>query len=262
MSSYERPKVWKWEDENSEKGGNRPTAGSRFEQTLPVGDAPFQLYSLGTPNGIKATVMFEELKEAGVKDADYDLYMINIMDGDQFGSDFVEINPNSKIPALVDQSQNPRMKIFESGSILLYLAEKFNRLIPTDIHGRTETLNWLFWQMGAGPYIGGGFGHFFAYAPEPMKYPIDRFTMEAKRQLDLLNQTLAKRPYIAGDTYTIADIAIWPWYGRLALGEVYEGSDEFLNIDEYPHLLEWSQRINERPAVQRGLEVEYQPIEE
>lgn len=262
MTSYEIPSVWKWEDESTEKGGNRPTAGSRFKQKLPVGEAPFQLYSLGTPNGIKAAVMFEELKEAGVKDADYDLYMINIMDGDQFGTDFVEINPNSKIPALVDQSQNPRVEVFESGSILLYLAEKFNQLIPTDIHGRTETLNWLFWQMGAGPYIGGGFGHFFAYAPEPMKYPIDRFTMEAKRQLDLLDQTLAKRPYIAGDTYTIADIAIWSWYGRLALGKVYEGSSKFLNIEEYPHLLEWSQRINERPAVQRGLEVEYQPIED
>lgn len=262
MAAYELPKVWKWEDENDKKGGNRPTAGARFEQKLPVGDAPFQLYSLGTPNGIKATIMLEELKELGVEGADYDLYKINIGQGDQFGSDFVEINPNSKIPALVDQSQNPRLNIFESGSILLYLAEKFSQLIPTDIHGRTETLNWLFWQIGSGPYVGGGFGHFFAYAPEPMKYPIDRFTMETKRQLDLLDKTLAERPYIAGDTYTIADIAIWSWYGRLALGELYEGSYEFLNMDEYTHLLEWARRINERPGVQKGLAADYQPLED
>ena len=262
MSAYEVPKVWKWEEENSKKGGNRPTAGSRFEQTLPVGETPFQLYSLGTPNGIKVTIMFEELKELGVVDADYDLYKINIGKGDQFGSDFVEINPNSKIPALVDQSQSPCVEIFESGSILLYLAEKFNQLIPSDIHGRTETLNWLFWQIGAGPYIGGRFGHFFAYAPEKMKYPIDRFSMETKRQLDLLDQTLAKRPYIAGDTYTIADIAIWSWYGRLALGKLYEGSYEFLNVEEYAHLIEWSKRIAERPGVQRGLDVEYQLLKD
>ncbi|MER2226910.1 MAG: glutathione-dependent disulfide-bond oxidoreductase [Carnobacterium sp.] len=251
MSEYKLPKVWQWEEENSKKGGNRPTAGSRFEQKLPVGEAPFQLYSLGTPNGIKVTIMFEELKELGVEGADYDLYTINIGEGDQFGSDFVEINPNSKIPALVDQSQSPRLNIFESGSILLYLAEKFNQLIPKDIHGRTETLNWLFWQMGAGPY-----------APEPMEYPIDRFTMETKRQLDLLDKTLANRPYIAGDTYTIADIAIWSWYGRLALGKLYEGSYEFLNLDEYTHLLEWSQRIAERPGVQKGLAAESQSIKE
>ena len=261
MTAYELPKVWQWEEENSKKSGNRPTAGSRFEQKLPVGDAPFQLYSLGTPNGIKVTIMFEELKELGVASADYDLYTINIGEGDQFGSDFVEINPNSKIPALVDQSLSPRLEIFESGSILLYLAEKFNQLIPTDIHARTETLNWLFWQIGAGPYVGGGFGHFFAYAPEPMKYPIDRFTMETKRQLDLLDKTLAQRPYIAGDTYTIADIAIWSWYGRLALGKLYEGSYEFLNVDEYPHLLEWAHRIAERPGVQKGLAAKSQPLE-
>lgn len=257
---YEFPKVWEWEDENTEKTGNRPTAGSRFEQKLPVGKAPYQLYSLGTPNGIKITIMFEELKELGVKDAEYDVYKIHIGEGDQFGSDFVEINPNSKIPALVDQSQHPRLEIFESASILLYLAEKFEQLIPSDIQGRTETLNWLFWQIGSGPYVGGGFGHFFAYAPEPMKYPIDRFTMETKRQLDLLDQTLAKRPYIAGDSYSIADIAIWSWYGQLALGELYEGSYEFLNIEEYPHLIEWSKKIAQRPGVKRGLEIEYQPI--
>ena len=261
MASYEVPKVWEWEEENSERGGNRPTAGSRFEQKLPVGEAPFQLYSLGTPNGIKVTIMLEELKELGVEGADYDLYLINIGEGDQFGSDFVDINPNSKIPALVDQSQSPALNVFESGSILLYLAEKFDQLIPEDIHGRTETLNWLFWQIGAGPYIGGGFGHFFAYAPEPMKYPIDRFTMETKRQLDLLDQTLGKRAYIAGDNYTIADITIWSWYGRLLLGKLYEGSDEFLNVTEYSHLMEWAKRIAARPGVQRGLAVEYQPIQ-
>jgi GST-like protein len=260
--AYELPKVWQWEEENTEKSGNRPTAGSRFDQKLPVGEAPFQLYSLGTPNGIKITIMFEELKELGVTEADYDVYKINIGEGDQFGSDFVEINPNSKIPALVDQSETPRLEIFESASILLYLAEKYNQLLPTDVHGRNETINWLFWQIGSAPYVGGGFGHFFAYAPEPMKYPIDRFTMETKRQLDLLDKTLAERSYIAGDTYTIADIAIWSWYGRLVLGELYEGSAEFLNVDEYTHLLEWANRIAERPGVQKGLAVEYQLIEE
>ena len=262
MAKYELPDVWQWEEENSKRGANRPTAGERFEQKLPVGEAPFQLYSLGTPNGIKVTIMLEELKELGVDGADYDLYTINIGDGDQFGSDFVKINPNSKIPALVDQSQNPRVEIFESGSILLYLAEKYNKLIPTDIHGRTETLNWLFWQIGSGPYVGGGFGHFFAYAPEPMKYPIDRFTMETKRQLDLLDKILAQRSYIAGDTYTIADITIWSWYGRLALGKLYEGSYEFLNMSEYTHLLEWAHRIAERPGVQKGLAAEYQSLAE
>ena len=261
MTDYKLPDVWQWEDENTEKGGNRPTAGSRFEQTLPVGDAPLQLYSLGTPNGIKITIMLEELKELGVVDAAYDLYKINIGEGDQFGSDFVEINPNSKIPALVDQSQTPRLEIFESGSILLYLAEKYGHLIPTDIHGRTETLNWVFWQVGSGPYVGGGFGHFFAYAPEKMKYPIDRFTMETKRQLDLLDKTLAKRSYIAGDTYTIADIIIWSWYGRLALGNVYKGSDKFLDVEAYTHLMEWSKRIADRPGVKNGLAVEYQELE-
>ena len=260
--AYELPKVWQWEEENTEKSGNRPTAGSRFDQKLPVGEAPFQLYSLGTPNGIKITIMFEELKELGVTEADYDVYKINIGEGDQFGSDFVEINPNSKIPALVDQSETPRLEIFESASILLYLAEKYNQLLPTDVHGRNETINWLFWQIGSAPYVGGGFGHFFAYAPEPMKYPIDRFTMETKRQLDLLDKTLAERPYIAGGTYTIADIAIWSWYGRLVLGDLYEGSAEFLNVDEYTHLLEWANRIVGRPGVQKGLDVEYQSIEE
>lgn len=260
--TYELPKVWQWEDENTNKTGNNPTAGSRFQQTLPVGDAPFQLYSLGTPNGVKITIMLEELKQLGVTEADYDLYKINIGEGDQFGSDFVAINPNSKIPALVDQSQSPRVEVFESGSILLYLAEKFQQLIPGDIHGRTETLNWLFWQIGSGPYVGGGFGHFFAYAPEKMKYPIDRFTMETKRQLDLLDKTLAQRPYVAGDSYTIADIAIWSWYGQLVLGKLYKGSEEFLNVAEYTHLVEWANRIAERPGVQKGLDAEYKPLGE
>lgn len=261
MSDYELPKVWHWEDENTEKSGNRPTAGSRFEQDLPVGDAPFQLYSLPTPNGIKIAIMFEELKELNV-DVDYDVYKIHIGEGDQFGSDFVEINPNSKIPALVDQTQTPCLEIFESASILQYLAEKFGELIPEDIHGRTETMNWLFWQIGAAPYVGGGFGHFFNYAPEPMEYPINRFTMETKRQLDVLDKNLAKRDYIAGDEYTIADIVNWPWYGRLVLGELYEGSAEFLNVEEYPNLMEWAKRIAERPGVKNGLDVEYQPLNE
>lgn len=262
MTTYQVPDVWKWEDETDRLSGNRPDSGSRFDQTLPVGEAPFQLYSLGTPNGIKVTIMFEELKELGVTEADYDVYLINIGKGDQFGSDFVAINPNSKIPALVDQSQQPRVEIFESGSILLYLAEKFDKLIPSDIHGRTEVLNWLFWQIGAGPYVGGGFGHFFAYAPEKLKYPIDRFTMETKRQLDLLDKTLANRDYIAGDSYTIADIAIWSWYGRLAQGKLYDGSAQFLDVDSYKNLVEWANRIADRPAVQRGLEVTYQSLED
>ncbi|EOT49553.1 MULTISPECIES: glutathione-dependent disulfide-bond oxidoreductase [Enterococcus] len=261
MSEYQVPKVWKWEDENENKTGNRPTAGSRFEKTLPIGKAPFQLYSLGTPNGIKATIMFEELKEAGVTEAEYDLYLINIGEGDQFGSDFVAINPNSKIPAMFDQSVTPRVDLFESGSILVYLAEKFGHFLPKEIHKRTEVMNWLFWQIGSGPYVGGGFGHFFNYAPEKIEYAIDRFTMETKRQLDLLDQTLAKRSYIAGDEYTIADIAIWSWYGRLALDKLYAGSYEFLNMEEYTHVLEWAQRINERPGVQKGLNADYQSID-
>lgn len=259
--SYELPEVWEWKDENSNRSGNRPTAGSRFEQHLPVGDAPLQLYSLGTPNGMKVTVMLEELKELGIHEADYDAYLINIGEGDQFGSDFVSINPNSKIPALVDQSQNPKINLFESGSILVYLAEKFDHFLPSDAKERAETLNWLFWQVGAGPYIGGGFGHFFAYAPEPMEYPIDRFTMETKRQLDLLDHTLSQHSYITGENYTIADMAIWPWYGRLVLGNLYEGSARFLDVDQYPHLLEWANRIAERPGVRKGTETNYKPIQ-
>lgn len=260
MTEYQLPEVWKWDDENDNISGNRPTAGSRFEQTLPVGDAPLQVYSLGTPNGIKVAIMLEELKELGVEGADYDMYRIAIGDGDQFGSDFVDINPNSKIPALVDHSVEPSLNIFESGSILLYLAEKYQQLIPTDIHGRTETMNWVFWQVAGGGFVGGGFGHFFAYAPEKIKYAIDRYAMETKRQLDLLDKTLAKRPYLAGDTYTIADIINWSWYGRLVLGNLYEGSATFLDVEKYTHLMEWAKRINDRPGVQKGLAAEYKDI--
>ncbi|MCZ0717379.1 glutathione-dependent disulfide-bond oxidoreductase [Aerococcus kribbianus] len=262
MTSYELPKVWHWDDEKESKSGNRPDAGSRFDQDLPVGDADLQVYSLGTPNGIKVTVMLEELLAAGVEEADYDLYKINIGDGDQFGSDFVAINPNSKIPAMVDRSQNPALNLFESGSILLYLAEKFHYFLPEDNHSRAEVLNWVFWQTGAGPYVGGGFGHFFNYAPEAMKYPIDRFTMETKRQLDLLDKILADRDYIAGSDYSIADMMIWPWYGRLALGELYEGSDVFLAVDQYKNLQAWAKKINQRPAVQAALAADYQAIKE
>lgn len=258
MADYEIPKVWEWEEENPSISGNRPTAGSRFDQDLPVGEAPFQLYSLGTPNGVKITIMFEELKERLGDQVDYDVYKIDITKGDQFGSDFVAINPNSKIPALVDQKRE--IKLFESGSILQYLAEQFNAFLPDDLKGRTETLNWLYWQVGAGPYVGGGFGHFFAYAPETLKYPIDRFTMETKRQLDLLDKTLSQRPYIAGDQYTIADIAIWSWYGQLVLGDLYQRSDEFLNVTSYPHVMDWAKKIAKRPGVQNGLTKEYQSI--
>lgn len=258
MTEYVKPTVWKWEDENQNRTGNRPTAGARFEQHLPRGEKTFQVYSLGTPNGIKVAIMFEELKDLGVENAEYDLYLINIGKGDQFGSDFVDINPNSKIPAMVDYSVQPAVRVFESGSIVLYLAEKFHQLIPEDIHGRTETLNWLFWQTGAAPFVGGGFGHFYNYAPTAQKYPIDRYTMETKRQLDVLNQLLEKRPYIAGDEYTIADIVIWSWYGRLAQDKLYKGAYEFLNMDEYPHVLVWSKKIAKRPAVIRALEANYQ----
>lgn len=262
MSHYIPPKVWSAKDSDQGKfsGINRPTAGSRFEQELPQGKKPLQVYSLGTPNGIKVTIMLEELRELGIEAADYDLFKISIMDGDQFGSDFVAINPNSKIPALLDRSQEPNIRVFESASILLYLAEKFGKLIPSDPAGRTEVLNWLFWQTGAAPFVGGGFGHFFNYAPEKLEYPINRFTMETKRQLDLLDKEFARKPYIAGDDYTIADIAIWSWYGRLAQDALYDGAYEFLDLDSYSHLKEWTDRIAQRPAVQRGLAADYKDI--
>ena len=252
-SEYVPPRVWQWEKENGGQfaSTNRPIAGPTHEKTLPVGEHPFQLYSLGTPNGVKVTVMFEELLALGHRDAEYDAWLIRIGDGDQFGSGFVEINPNSKIPALMDHSTTPPVRVFESGSILLYLAEKFGEFLPREPAQRTETLNWLFWQMGSAPYLGGGFGHFYAYAPFKMEYPIDRFAMEAKRQLDVLERRLAESRYLAGDEYTIADIAVWPWYGQLALGRLYDAG-EFLQVEEYTHVQRWAREIEARPAVQRG----------
>lgn len=262
MTAYTPPKVWRFDEPNGGQFANinRPTAGARFEQHLPKGDRPLQLYSMGTPNGIKVTVTLEELREAGVQGADYDLFLIDIRQGDQFGSDFTAINPNGKIPALLDYSVTPAQPVFESGAILLYLAEKFNALIPSDFAKRTECLSWLFWQMASAPYLGGGLGHFYKYAPEKLEYPINRFAMEAKRQLDLLDKHLAERTYICGEEYTIADIAIWSWYGRMALNKLYDGVAEFLDVESYPHLMRWSKAINRRSAVQRGCDVEYRPI--
>ena len=257
---YTPPPVWQWEQSGGGKFAaiNRPTAGATFEQTLPTGNKPLQLYSLGTPNGIKVTVMLEELLALGAQ-ADYDLFKINIMEGEQFGSGFVAINPNSKIPALLDRSGKQPQRVFESGAILLYLAEKFGAFLPADPAQRTECLNWLFWQMASAPYVGGGFGHFYRYALLKLEYPINRFTLETKRQLDLLNQQLADKAYICGSAYTIADMAIWPWYGRLVLNQVYEAA-EFLDAPSYTHLMRWAQQIAERPAVQKALAKEYQPI--
>lgn len=260
--AYIPPKVWQWTPGNGGKfaNTNRPTVGATFEQHLPRGKADLQLYSLGTPNGIKVTMMLEELLAKGVEKAAYDVFKIDIMKGDQFGTDFVSINPNSKIPALLDCSQNPPQPVFESGSILFYLAEKFNAFLPASLAERTACMSWLFWQMGSAPYVGGGFGHFYAYAPEKFEYPINRFTMETKRQLSLLDQQLAAREFIIGSEYTIADMAIWPWYGRLVLGELY-GAAEFLNVSEYPNLIRWAKQIAARPAVQKALAKEYLSIE-
>ena len=262
MVNYELPRVWNTAEINQGKfsGINRPTAGARFEQELPKGEKLFQLYSLGTPNGVKVTILFEELLALGIKEADYDLYKISIMDGEQFGTGFVEVNPNSKIPALLDQSSANDIRIFESANILLYLAEKFEQFLPKEVEKRTEVLNWLFWQAGSAPFVGGGFGHFFNYAPEKIEYAINRFTMETKRQLDLLDKELATRPYIAGDEYTIADIAIWSWYGQLVLDKLYKNSAEFLDASSYTHLVKWAKRIENRPAVQKGLDVEYKSL--
>lgn len=250
---YTPPKVWKWDAESGGKFANinRPIAGSTHEKELPVGEHPLQLYSLATPNGVKATVMLEELLAAGHKGAEYDAWLINIQEGDQFGSGFVGVNPNSKIPALMDHSTNPPTRIFESGSILLYLAEKFDAFLPKEGAARTEALSWLFWQMGSAPYLGGGFGHFYAYAPTKMEYPINRFTMEIKRQLDVLDRQLAENKFIAGNDYTIADIAIWPWYGVLALGNLYEAG-EFIEAHTYENVQRWAKEIADRPAVKRG----------
>jgi GST-like protein len=252
MADYTPPKVWTWD---AESGGqfasiNRPMAGATHDKKLPVGKHPFQLYSLATPNGVKVTVMLEELLAAGHKGAEYDAWLIKIGDGDQFGSGFVEVNPNSKIPALMDQSGPAPVRVFESGAILLHLAETFGAFIP-DGAGRVECLNWLFWQMGSAPYLGGGFGHFYVYAPEKLQYPIDRFTMETKRQFDVLDRQLANNAYIAGDTYSIADIAIWSWYGQVALGWVYDAA-EFLDMASYKNVMKWAEKIAARPAVQRG----------
>lgn len=250
-NTYVPPKVWVWEQGNGGEFAsiNRPIAGATHDKELPIGKHPLQLHSLATPNGVKVTVMLEELLAAGHKGAEYDAWLINIGEGDQFGSGFVEINPNSKIPALKDTETGSR--VFESGSILLYLAEKFGAFLPKDPAKRTETMNWLFWQMGSAPYLGGGFGHFYAYAPEKWQYPIDRFAMETKRQLDVLDRQLAENTYIAGEEYTIADIAIWPWYGQLLLNRLYNAA-EFLDAESYTHVMRWAKMIDARPAVLRG----------
>jgi len=252
-SNYAPPKIWSW---NKESGGrfssiNRPIAGATHDKELPVGRHPLQLYSLATPNGVKVTVMLEELLALGHGGAEYDAWLIRINDGEQFGSSFVAINPNSKIPALLDRGEAKPIRIFESGAILLYLAEKFGAFLPAGGAGRAECLSWLFWQMGAAPFLGGGFGHFYAYAPSKIEYAIDRYAMEVKRQLDVLDRRLAESPYLAGDDYTIADMAVWPWYGTLAKGQLY-GAGEFLQVQTYSHVLRWTDQIAQRPAVKRG----------
>lgn len=252
-NSYLPPKVWVW---NKANGGqfaniNRPIAGATHEQALPRGKHPLQLYSLATPNGVKVTVMLEELLALGHRGAEYDAWLIRINEGDQFGSGFVEVNPNSKIPALLDCSGPQPVRVFESGSILLYLAEKFGAFVPSEPARRAECLSWLFWQMGSTPFLGGGFGHFYSYAPTKIEYAIDRYAMEVKRQMDVLNRRLGESPYVGGDEYTIADMAIWPWYGLLAKGQLYEAG-EFLQVNEYPHVIRWADEIGQRPAVQRG----------
>ena len=251
--TYTPPKVWKWE---AQDGGaftniNRPVAGATHEKVLPVGEHPLQLYSLGTPNGIKVTVMLEELLALGHSGAEYDAWLIKIRDGDQFGSGFVGVNPNSKIPALMDHSTNPPTRVFESGAILMYLAEKFGEFLPTDPSARAECLSWLFWQMGSAPYLGGGFGHFYAYAPTKIQYAIDRFTMEVKRQLDVLDRQLADNRYLCGDEYTIADMAAWPWYGGLVMGWQYD-SGEFLDVEIYTNVKRWADETHSREPVRRG----------
>ena len=252
-TAYQPPKIWVWD---SESGGrfaniNRPIAGPTHDKELPVGEHPFQLYSLGTPNGVKVTVMLEELLALGHKEAEYDAWLINIGEGDQFSSGFVDINPNSKIPAMMDRSAAEPVRLFESASMLVHLAEKFGVFLPTSGAQRAECFNWLFWQMGSAPYLGGGFGHFYAYAPFKMEYPINRFAMEVKRQMDVLNRHLADNEYMCGDDYTIADMAIWPWYGGMAMGILYEAA-EFLQVHEYEHVVRWAKQISARPAVKRG----------
>ncbi|PWB35193.1 glutathione-dependent disulfide-bond oxidoreductase [Pseudomonas sp. SDI] len=253
---YVPPQVWRHE---APSGGefaniNRPVAGPTHEQPLPLGEHPLQLYSLGTPNGVKVTILLEELLALGHTGAEYDAWLIRIGEGDQFSSGFVELNPNSKIPALLDRSVEPALRVFESGSILLYLAQKFGAFLAEDLATRTETMNWLFWQMGSAPYLGGGFGHFYAYAPEKLEYPINRFAMETKRQLDVLDRRLAECRYLAGEAYSIADIAVWPWYGQLVRGHLYSAG-EFLSVQDYPHVQRWAAEIAGRPAVARGRRV-------
>lgn len=252
-TEYTPPKVWKWNKENGGKFANinRPIAGPTHDKDLPVGKHPFQLYSLATPNGVKVTIMLEELLEAGHKGAEYDAWLINIQEGAQFSSGFVDVNPNSKIPALMDHSSGTPTRLFESASMLLHLAEKFGAFIPTDPQARAECLNWVFWQMGSAPYLGGGFGHFYAYAPFKMEYPIDRFAMEIKRQLDVLDRHLADNKFMVGDEYTIADMAIYPWYGAMAQGLLYDAA-EFLDVTSYKNLGRWAKEIAARPAVKRG----------
>jgi len=255
-SSYTPPKVWEWD---SESGGrfaniNRPIAGATHEKELPVGKNPLQLYSLATPNGVKVTVLLEELLALGKKDAEYDAYLINIGEGDQFGSGFVAVNPNSKIPALLDRSTSPPTRVFESGAILVYLAERFDAFLPRDPSERAECMSWLFWQMGSAPYLGGGFGHFYAYAPEKYEYPINRFAMEVKRQLDVLDRNLAERRYLCGDDYNISDIANFAWYGSVVLNNIYD-AEVFLDAKSYTHIVRWASEIQSRPAVQRGQRV-------
>lgn len=252
-ATYTPPKVWTWDTENGGRFSkiNRPIAGATHEKDLPVGEHPLQLYSLGTPNGVKVTIMLEELLALG-RDAEYDAFLINITEGEQFSSGFVALNPNSKIPALLDTETG--IRVFESGAILLYLAEKFDAFIPKDLSGRTECYSWLMWQMGSAPYLGGGFGHFYAYAPEKFEYPIDRFSMEVKRQLDVLDRTLANNTYLCGDEYTIADMAVFAWYGALVIHDLYAAS-EFLSVARYKNVVRWAQQIDARPAVERGKRV-------
>jgi GST-like protein len=256
MSDYDPPRVWSWDKDSGGRWAsvNRPVSGATHDRDLPVGRHPLQLYSQGTPNGQKVTIMLEELLALGHRGAEYDAWLIRIGDGDQFSSGFVEINPNSKIPALVDRSLSFPLRVFESGSILLYLAEKFDAFLPKEHAMRTESLSWLFWQMGSAPYLGGGFGHFYTYAPVKIEYAIDRFTMEVKRQLDVLDKRLADVEFLAGNEYTIADIAVWPWYGALVLGSIY-GASEFLSVQDYPHAQRWAKAISNRPAVYRGAKV-------
>ena len=254
--TYTPPKVWQWnqDEENRFSKINRPIAGPTHDKDLPVGEHPLQLYSLATPNGVKVTVMLEELLALGIEEAEYDAWLVNIMEGDQFSSGFVGANPNSKIPALVDHSTDTTTRVFESGAILMYLAEKHGKFLPADLSARAECLSWVFWQMGSAPFLGGGFGHFYAYAPERLEYPINRFTMEVKRQLDVLDRNLAEREFICGDDYTIADMAIHPWYGALAMGMLYE-SGEFLDVGSYSNVQRWTKAVQERDAVKRGQRV-------